>query len=104
DSVQNDKTANWYNNDRTIMLAIQRQPSTNTVEIVDSIRKLLPQLQEHIPTTITISTLYDRSVSIRSSVNDVKFTLMLTIGLIIMIIFIFLRNVSATLIPSLALP
>ncbi len=104
DSVQNDKTANWYNGDRAIVLAIQRQPGTNTVEVVDSIRKLLPQLQEHIPAAITVSTLYDRSVSIRSSVNDVKFTLVLTIGLVIMVIFIFLRNVSATLIPSLALP
>jgi hydrophobic/amphiphilic exporter-1 (mainly G- bacteria), HAE1 family len=104
DSVQNDKTANWYNGDRSIVLAIQRQPGTNTVEVVDSIRKLLPQLQEHIPAAITVSTLYDRSVSIRASVNDVKFTLMLTVGLVIMVIFIFLRNLSATLIPSLALP
>ena len=104
DSVQNDKTANWYNGDRAIVLAIQRQPGTNTVEVVDSIRKLLPQLEEHIPAAITVSTLYDRSVSIRASVNDVKFTLVLTIGLVIMVIFVFLRNVSATLIPSLALP
>jgi HAE1 family hydrophobic/amphiphilic exporter-1 len=104
DSVQNDKTANWYNGDRAIVLAIQRQPGTNTVEVVDSIRKLLPQLEAHIPAAITVSTLYDRSVSIRASVNDVKFTLMLTIGLVIMVIFIFLRNLSATLIPSLALP
>jgi HAE1 family hydrophobic/amphiphilic exporter-1 len=104
DSVQNDKTASWYNGDRAIVLAIQRQPGTNTVEVVDSIRKLLPQLEEHIPAAITVSTLYDRSVSIRASVNDVKFTLVLTIGLVIMVIFIFLRNLSATLIPSLALP
>jgi HAE1 family hydrophobic/amphiphilic exporter-1 len=104
DSVQNDKTASWYNGDRAIVLAIQRQPGTNTVEVVDSIRKLLPQLEEHIPAAITVSTLYDRSVSIRASVDDVKFTLMLTIGLVIMVIFIFLRNLSATLIPSLALP
>jgi hydrophobic/amphiphilic exporter-1 (mainly G- bacteria), HAE1 family len=104
DSVQNDKTASWYNGDRAIVLAIQRQPGTNTVEVVDSIRKLLPQLEAHIPAAITVSTLYDRSVSIRASVNDVKFTLVLTIGLVIMVIFIFLRNLSATLIPSLALP
>ena len=104
DSVQNDKTANWYNGDRAIVLAIQRQPGTNTVEVVDSIRKLLPQLEAHIPAAISVSTLYDRSVSIRSSVNDVKFTLLLTISLVIMVIFIFLRNLSATLIPSLALP
>jgi hydrophobic/amphiphilic exporter-1 (mainly G- bacteria), HAE1 family len=104
DSVQNDKTASWYNGDRAIVLAIQRQPGTNTVEVVDSIRKLLPQLEGHIPAAITVSTLYDRSVSIRASVDDVKFTLVLTIGLVIMVIFIFLRNLSATLIPSLALP
>jgi HAE1 family hydrophobic/amphiphilic exporter-1 len=104
DSVQNDKTASWYNGDRAIVLAIQRQPGTNTVEVVDSIRKLLPQLEAHIPAAITVSTLYDRSVSIRASVDDVKFTLVLTIGLVIMVIFIFLRNLSATLIPSLALP
>jgi HAE1 family hydrophobic/amphiphilic exporter-1 len=104
DSVQNDKTASWYNGDRAIVLAIQRQPGTNTVEVVDSIRKLLPQLEDHIPAAVQVSTLYDRSVSIRASVNDVKFTLVLTIGLVIMVIFVFLRNISATIIPSLALP
>ena len=104
DSVQIDKTAGWYNGVRAIVLAIQKQPGTNTVEVVDSIRKLLPRLQEHIPAAIDLNILYDRSVSIRASVNDVKFTLVLAIGLVIMVIFIFLRNVSATLIPALALP
>jgi len=104
DSVQNDKTASWYNGVRAIVLAIQKQPGTNTVEVVDSIKKLLPRLQEHIPAAIQISTLYDRSVSIRASVDDVKFTLLLTIALVVLVIFIFLRNVSATIIPSLALP
>jgi hydrophobic/amphiphilic exporter-1 (mainly G- bacteria), HAE1 family len=104
DSVQNDKTASWYNGNRAIVLAIQRQPGTNTVEVVDSIRKLLPQLEDHIPAAVTVSTLYDRSVSIRASVDDVKFTLVLTIALVIMVIFLFLRNLSATIIPSLALP
>src|SRR5215469_4490574 len=104
DSVQIDKTASWYNGVRAIVLAIQKQPGTNTVAVVDSIRKLLPRLQEHIPAAVRIDTLYDRSVSIRASVNDVKFTLLLTVGLVIMVIFIFLRNVSATIIPSLALP
>ncbi len=104
DSVQDDKSASWYNGDRGVVLAIQRQPGTNTVEVVDNIKKLLPQLEEHIPAAIKVDTLYDRSVSIRASVNDVKFTLLLTIGLVIMVIFIFLRNVSATIIPSLALP
>ena len=104
DSVQNNKTASWFNRNRAIVLAIQRQPGTNTVEVVDSIRKLLPQLEEHIPAAVTVNTLYDRSVSIRASVNDVKFTLVLTIVLVILVIFLFLRNLSATIIPSLALP
>ncbi len=104
DSVENDKTANWFNGARSIVLAIQRQPGTNTVEVVDSIKTLLPKLREQIPASVEISTLYDRSVSIRASVNDVKFTLMLTIFLVILVIFLFLRNVSATVIPSLALP
>jgi hydrophobic/amphiphilic exporter-1 (mainly G- bacteria), HAE1 family len=104
DSVLNDKTASWFNGVRAIVLAIQKQPGTNTVAVVDSIRKLLPRLQEHIPAAVQTDILYDRSVSIRSSVNDVKFTLMLTIVLVVMVIFVFLRNVSATIIPSLALP
>ena len=104
DSVQNDKIAGWFNGDRAIVLAIQKQPGTNTVEVVNSIRRLLPVLQEHIPAAVRIDTLYDRSVSIRASVNDVKFTLVLALSLVIMVIFVFLRNVSATIIPSLALP
>ena len=104
DSVQNDKTASWFNGNRAIVLAIQKQPGTNTVAVVDSIRKLLPRLEEHIPAAVQVDTLYDRSVSIRASVNDVKFTLLLTIALVVMVIFLFLRNVSATVIPSLALP
>ncbi|HEX3156380.1 MAG TPA: efflux RND transporter permease subunit, partial [Candidatus Angelobacter sp.] len=104
DSVENDKTASWYSGDRAIVLAIQRQPGTNTVEVVDSIKKLLPQMQQQMPAGIKLNILYDRSVSIRGSVNDVKFTLMLTIALVVMVIFLFLRNISATIIPSLALP
>jgi HAE1 family hydrophobic/amphiphilic exporter-1 len=104
DSVENDKTASWYTGDRAIVLAIQRQPGTNTVEVVDSIKKLLPQMQQQMPAGIKLNTLYDRSLSIRGSVNDVKFTLVLTIGLVVMVIFLFLRNISATIIPSLALP
>jgi len=104
DGVQNDKTASWFNGVRAIVLAIQKQPGTNTVAVVDNIKKLLPRLQEHIPAAVEIDTLYDRSVSIRASVNDVKVTLVLALGLVIMVIFIFLRNVSATVIPSLALP
>jgi hydrophobic/amphiphilic exporter-1 (mainly G- bacteria), HAE1 family len=104
DSVENDKTASWYTGDRAVVLAIQRQPGTNTVEVVDSIKKLLPQLKQQMPAGIKLNTLYDRSLSIRDSVNDVKFTLLLTIALVVMVIFLFLRNISATIIPSLALP
>src|SRR6201993_1110033 len=104
DSVENDKTASWFSGDRAIVLAIQRQPGTNTVEVVDSIKRLLPQMQQQMPAGIKLSTLYDRSISIRDSVNDVKFTLLLTIALVVMVIFLFLRNISATIIPSLALP
>ena len=104
DSVENDKVASWYNNVRAIILAIQRQPGTNTVEVVDSIRQLLPTFRAQMPASVNLDTLYDRSVSIRDSVNDVKFTLFLALCLVVLVIFLFLRNVSATLIPSLALP
>jgi HAE1 family hydrophobic/amphiphilic exporter-1 len=104
DSVENDKTASWYSGERAVVLAIQRQPGTNTVEVVDNIKKLLPQLKQQMPAGINLNTLYDRSLSIRGSVNDVKFTLILTVALVVMVIFLFLRNVSATIIPSLALP
>jgi HAE1 family hydrophobic/amphiphilic exporter-1 len=113
-SVQNDKSAMWtwhaagsggpvYNN-RSIVLAIQRQPGTNTVEVVDRVKALLPQFRELIPPSVELTVEYDRSQSIRESVNDVKLTLLLTIVLVILVIFLFLRNVSATVIPSLALP
>jgi HAE1 family hydrophobic/amphiphilic exporter-1 len=104
DSVENDKIASWYNGTRSVVLAIQRQPGTNTVEVVDSIKALLPTFRAQMPPSVQISTLYDRSASIRDSVRDVKFTLMLTIVLVVLVIFLFLRNVSATIIPSLALP
>jgi len=104
DSVENDKIASWYNNVRTIGLAIYRQPGTNTVEVVDSIRNLLPSIRAQMPGSVNLNVLYDRSLSIRDSVNDVKFTLFLTMCLVVMVIFLFLRNVSATIIPSLALP
>jgi HAE1 family hydrophobic/amphiphilic exporter-1 len=104
DSVANDKIASWYKNDRAIVLAIQKQPGTNTIEVVDSIKKLLPTLREQIPAAVDIATLYDRSKTIRDSVNDVQFTLLLALALVVMVIFLFLRNLSATVIPSLALP
>ena len=104
DSVQDDKSAGWFNGNRSIVLAILRQPGTNTVEVVDQVKQLLPQLEAQIPAAVEINILYDRSVSIRASVNDVKFTLLLTVGLVVMVIFLFLRNLSATIIPALALP
>jgi hydrophobic/amphiphilic exporter-1 (mainly G- bacteria), HAE1 family len=104
DSVENDRVASWYNDERAIILAIQRQPGTNTVQVVDTIKNLLPTLREQIPKSIEIGVLYDAAQSVRESVDDVRFTLVLTIGLVILVIFIFLRNISATIIPSLALP
>ncbi len=108
DSVQNNKVAAWYNTSksstRAIILAIQRQPGANTVAVVDNIKKLLPQFREQIPAAIHLDILFDRSQSIRESVADVEHTLFLAVCLVVMVIFIFLRNLSATLIPSLALP
>jgi HAE1 family hydrophobic/amphiphilic exporter-1 len=104
DSVQDDKSASWFNGNRAIVLAILRQPGTNTVEVVDNVKRLLPQLEAQIPAAVHIDILYDRSVSIRASVNDVKFTLLLTVSLVVMVIFLFLRNLSATIIPAMALP
>ncbi len=104
DDVENNKVASWYNGDRSVILAIQRQPGTNTVAVANGVKTLLAALREQIPPSVEIHTLYDRSVSIEESVGDVKFTLMLTLFLVVMVIFVFLRNVSATIIPSLALP
>jgi len=103
-SVENDKIASWYKNDRAIVLAIQKQPGTNTIEVVDSIKAIFPTLREQIPASVDIVSLYDRSESIRESVDDVQFTLLLALGLVVLVIFLFLRNLSATVIPSLALP
>ena len=104
DGVQTDKVASWFNNERAVVLAIQRQPGTNTVEVVDAIRALLPVFRQQLPAAVGLNVVYDRSQGIRESVHDVQFTLMLTIGLVIMVIFLFLRNISATVIPSLAVP
>jgi HAE1 family hydrophobic/amphiphilic exporter-1 len=108
DSVQNDKQAMWTytskGGHRSIMLAIQRQPGTNTVEVVQRIRALLPSFRALIPPSVSLSIEQDRSEPILESVNDVKFTLVATMGLVVLVIFLFLRNLSATAIPSLALP
>ena len=107
-SVENDKIAAWFNtkgvSTRAIVLAVQRQPGVNTIEVVDSIKQQLPSFRSQLPGSVELNTLFDRTESIRESVKEVKFTLLLTIALVIMVIFVFLRNVSATVIPSLALP
>jgi HAE1 family hydrophobic/amphiphilic exporter-1 len=108
DSVENDKIASWFNTSnaktRAVILAIQRQPGTNTVEVVDSIKNLLPTFRAEMPASVSLDILFDRSASIRESVGDVKLTLLLAIILVVLVIFLFLRNLSATVIPSLALP
>ncbi len=104
DGVQNNRVAAWFNDDRCILLAIQRQPGINTVEVVRNVRRLLPRIQEQLPASAQVHILFDKSEPIQESVNDVKTTLLLTLFLVVLVIFIFLRNLSATVIPSLALP
>ena len=104
DGVEDQYIASWVNGIPGIMLQVQRQPGTNTVEIVDNIRKSIPRFFSMIPPSINLSVEYDRSVPVRKSVDDVQFTLLLAIFLVILVIFLFLRNVSATIMPSLALP
>ena len=104
DSVENDQIASWYNQTRAVVLAIQRQPGTNTIAVVDAIKRVLPSFEAHLPASVHLAVLYDRTESIRASVDDVQFTLTLAAILVVMVIFLFLRNLSATIIPSLALP
>jgi hydrophobic/amphiphilic exporter-1 (mainly G- bacteria), HAE1 family len=104
DGVENPRNGSWYNGKPALYLGIQRQPGTNTVEVVDRVKALLPELQAQLPGAIQMAIRSDRSVSIRESVHDVKFTLILTVVLVVLVIFLFLRNLSATIIPSLALP
>ncbi|HYD55442.1 MAG TPA: efflux RND transporter permease subunit, partial [Burkholderiales bacterium] len=104
DGVQNDKVAAFFKGKRGIVLAIQRQPGTNTVEVVDSIKELLPTFRAEVPPAIDIEVLFDRSVTIRASVDEVQFTLYLALMLVVLVIFLFLRNIPATIIPSIALP
>ncbi|MGH8338221.1 MAG: efflux RND transporter permease subunit, partial [Gammaproteobacteria bacterium] len=104
DSVENNKVIGWFNGVRGVILAVQRQPGTNTIEVVDNIKKLLPVLRTEIPPAVNLTIAFDASDSIRGSINDVKFTLLLTVCLVIMVIFLFLRNISATLIPGVAVP
>ena len=104
DSVENSRLASRYNGQQVVILTIQRQPGTNTVAVVDAIRKLLPTFRQQLPASVNLEVLYDRSSSIRESVNDVQFSLLLAIALVVLVIFLFLRNVRATIIPTLALP
>jgi HAE1 family hydrophobic/amphiphilic exporter-1 len=104
DSVENDRIASFFNNERAIVLAIQRQPAANTVAVVDAVRDRLPSYRAQIPAAIRMEVLNDRSVSIREAVADVQETLAIAIGLVVLVIFLFLRTVSATFIPALAVP
>lgn len=108
DGVENDKVASWFVDQgvatRAIILAIQRQPGTNTVEVADAIKNLLPVFRAQMPASVDLNILYDRSISIHDSIEDVKLTLYLSMVLVVLVIFMFLRNLSATTIPSLALP
>jgi hydrophobe/amphiphile efflux-1 (HAE1) family protein len=104
DSVATEKTKFWINGSSSIVLAVQKQPGSNTVQVADSVKALLPVLKQSIPAGVEIGQSFDASQNIRESISDVKFTLLLTIALVIGVIFVFLRNVSATVIPSLAVP
>jgi len=104
DSVENDKIATWLNDDRAIVLAIQKQPDANTIAVVDGVRAKLPALRAQIPPSVDISVMMDRSISVRQAVSDVEETLLIAIALVIMVIFLFLRSASATFIPALAVP
>jgi HAE1 family hydrophobic/amphiphilic exporter-1 len=104
DSVENNKIATWFNDARAIVLAIQRQPDANTVQVVDLVRQSLPNMRAQVPPSIQMQPLFDRSLSIRAAVTDVQETLAIAIALVIMVIFLFLRKISATIIPALAVP
>ena len=106
DSTENDKAGAWIGKDLTrgIVLGVQRQPGANTLAVVDSIKALLPELRSQLPAGLELTPVYDRSQTIRGSVNDVKLTLLLALGLVVLVIFLFLRNVRASLIPSIAIP
>jgi HAE1 family hydrophobic/amphiphilic exporter-1 len=104
DSVENNRTATWLNGKRAIVLSIQRQPGSNTIQIIDEINHIIPRFQQSLPSSVKLTTIYDRSQSIRASVSDVQVTLLIAAVLVVAVIFLFLRTLSATLIPSVALP
>ena len=104
DGVENNKQAAWMNQTPAVILNVQRQPGANTISVVKSIKKLLPQLETNLPASVQVTTLTDLTTAIQASVDDVEFELMLTIGLVVMVIFLFLRSLYATIIPSVAVP
>jgi HAE1 family hydrophobic/amphiphilic exporter-1 len=104
DGIENDKLVAWYNDTKCVILAISRQPGTNTVDVADGIYRLLPEFRREIPGGVKLDVAFDASQSIRNSIHDVEFTLMLTVCVVVMVIFLFLRNFSATLIPGCAVP
>jgi HAE1 family hydrophobic/amphiphilic exporter-1 len=104
DGIQNTRNASWYNGDRAMVLAVQRQPGTNTVTVANAVKAALAELKPSLPPSVNIVTRYDRSEGIQESVHDVKVTLIVALVLVVMVIFVFLRNITATLIPSLTLP
>jgi len=104
DGVENARLAAWVNFTPAVLLNIQRQPGANTIEVVDSIQKLLPSLESTLPRAVHVQVVTDRTTAIRASVSDVEFELLLTVGLVVMVIFLFLRSLSATVIPSIAVP
>ena len=103
-SAENVRMAAWMNGTPAVILNIQRQPGANVIQVVDRIKRLLPQLRGSLPSTVQVSILTDRTTTIRASVRDVQFELMLAVALVVMVIFLFLRNLSATIIPSVAVP
>ncbi|HEX8371866.1 MAG TPA: efflux RND transporter permease subunit [Chthoniobacterales bacterium] len=102
--VENEKNLGWFNKTRGVVLAVQRQPGANTVEVIDEIRQLLPVFQKQLPAGMHLDIFQDRSIAIRESLHDVQFTLVVAIVLVVLVIFLFLRNLRATLIPSTAIP
>jgi HAE1 family hydrophobic/amphiphilic exporter-1 len=104
DDVQNNKAVGWYNSERAIVLAVQRQPGTNTVAVARAVKQTMAEIQRDLPSSVKVNIRYDRSVSIENAVSDVRFSLVLALALVVMVIFLFLRSVVATLIPSLTLP
>ncbi len=104
ESVENNRQATWFNENRAVMLGVQRQPGSNAVAVVDAVRERLPTLPRGLPASVNLEVLNDRSVSVRESVEDVQITLGIAVALVVLVIFLFLRSASATVIPTLAVP